>query len=229
MNGRVAAAPERDWARRSTEPELLDQGVSEAEAARSLADIRFVNRWLGGRRALRRAVLPYLQRNARLLDAGCGSADLPALLAARGPQGLLCVGLDLKPAHLQHAPAGIRRVVADVRALPFAPRSFDVVTASLFLHHFDSSEVPEVLRSLHRLARRALVVNDLRRARVPHLFARLVFPLVFHSPVSIHDGLVSIRRGFTPDELRLAFASAGIPQARVDRRFPYRVVAVAEA
>lgn len=231
MTGTSPGAGRRvfDWGTRSTEPELLDLGVGEAETARSLADIRFVNRWLGGRRALRRAVLPYLRPGARLLDVGCGSADLPALLAARGPQGLLCVGLDVKAAHLGQAPPGIRRVVADVRALPFAPGSFDVVTASLFLHHFDSPELPEVLRSLHRLARQALVVNDLRRSRLPHLFGRLVFPLVFKSPVSIHDGLVSIRRGFTSGELRKAFASAGIARARVTRRFPYRLVAVAEA
>ncbi len=214
---------------RSTEAELLDLGVSEAEAARSLADLRFVNRWLGGRQALLRAVLPYLKPGARLLDVGCGSADLPALVAARGPEPLLVVGLDVKAAHLRHAPAPVRPVVADVRALPFRARSFDVVTASLFLHHFDAPELPAVLSSLHALARRALVVNDLRRARVPHLFARVVFPLAFRSPVSVNDGLVSIRRGFTPGELREAFVAAGIPRVRVVRRFPYRLVAVAEA
>lgn len=222
-------APALDLRVRSTEPELLDSGVSEAETARSLADIRFVNRWLGGRRALLRAALPWLEPGARLLDVGCGSADLPALVAARGPERLLCVGLDVKAAHLRHAPASVRGVVADVRSLPFRARSFDVVTASLFLHHFDAPELPGVLRALHALARRALVVNDLRRARVPHLFARLVFPLVFRSPVSVNDGLVSIRRGFTPEELQNAFAAAGIPPVRVVRRFPYRLVAVAEA
>jgi hypothetical protein len=71
-----------------------------------------------------------------------------------------------------------------VRGLPFPPESFDVVTASLFLHHFDAPEVAEVLRTLWAFTRRALAVNDLRRARIPYLFGRMVFPFVFRSRVS---------------------------------------------
>ncbi len=218
-----------DLRERSREPELLDAGVPEAEAARSLADLRFVNRWLGGQRSLLRAVRPYLSRGGRLLDVGCGSADLPSLvLRSRPPSEIMAVGVDLKLAHLREAPRTVHRIVADVRELPFAPRSFDVVTASLFLHHFDGLEVAEVLRALFALARRALVVNDLHRARVPLLFGQTVFPLVFRSPVSVNDGLISIRRAFRPAELREAFAGAGLPQVTIRRRFPYRLVAVAE-
>jgi 2-polyprenyl-3-methyl-5-hydroxy-6-metoxy-1,4-benzoquinol methylase len=140
----------------------------------------------------------------------------------------MAVGLDLKLAHLRKAPPEVHRIVADVRGLPFPPRSFDVVTASLFLHHFDGAEVADVLRSLFALARRALVVNDLHRACVPLLFGRTVFPLVFRSPVSVNDGLISIRRAFRPGELRESFVRAGLPQVSIRRRFPYRLVAIAE-
>jgi 2-polyprenyl-3-methyl-5-hydroxy-6-metoxy-1,4-benzoquinol methylase len=219
-----------DLRRRARDPELLDVGVEAAEAARSLADLRWVNRWLGGRRALVAGVVGNLDgppARASLLDVGCGSADLPALLTASMGGRLLAVGVDVKETHLREAPPVVRRVVADVRALPFASGSFDVVTASLFLHHFDEEEVPSVLSALFRLCRRALVVNDLHRARVPYVFARVAFPLVFRSPVSVADGLVSIRRAFRPAELEAAFASAGI-RVRIRRAFPYRIVAVAE-
>jgi ubiquinone/menaquinone biosynthesis C-methylase UbiE len=217
-----------DFRRRATDPELLDGSVSPEEAARSLADLRFVNRWLGGRRSLLRAVRPYLESGGRLLDVGCGSADLPAYVVRCSPPPLLAIGIDIKPLHLRHAPAAVERVVADVRALPFPPRSFDVVTASLFLHHFDGHDVAEVLRGLFALARRALVVNDLHRARVPFWFGRVVFPLAFRSAVSVHDGLVSIRRAFTPRELLESFRAAGLRGVRIRRSFPYRLVAVAE-
>ncbi len=216
-----------DWSRRATEPELLDLGVDEEEARRSLRDLRFVNRWLGGRRALRRAVLPLLAdlRRPTVLDVGCGSGDLPALLHAE--RGLRVVGLDLKPLHLRQAPRSLRPVAADVRRLPFGPRSFDVVTASLFLHHFDGDEAASVLASLATVARRALVVNDLRRARLPWLFGRLFFPLLFQARVSVDDGLLSIRRSFTPHELAATFRQAGLAGARVERAWPYRLLAVA--
>jgi SAM-dependent methyltransferase len=218
-----------DLSRRATDPELLDEGVPEAEALASLGDIRFVNRWLGNRGQLAAAVLPLLDGapRPRLLDVGCGSADMPAFLAQRAGRALLVVGADIKPLHLKAAPAGVRGVVADVRALPFAPGTFDVVTASLFLHHFDGAEVAEVLKRLYALARRALVINDLRRARVPYVFGRLTFPLLFRSRVSVEDGLLSIRRAFTEAELVDCFAQAGIP-VRVRRAWPYRLLAVAE-
>ena len=218
-----------DFRFRATDPEILDLGVDDEEARRSLADLRFVNRWLGGRRAIGRAVLPHLRAGSRLLDVGCGSADLPAFLIRHAKAPFLAVGLDLKPLHLREAPPEVRPVVADVRHQPFAPRSFDVVTASLFLHHFDAPELPDVLRALFSLSRGVFVVNDLHRARVPYVFSRLFMPLVFKSAVSVNDGLVSIRRAFTPRELTDAFTAAGIARVDVARRFPYRLVAVAEA
>ena len=217
-----------DWSRRSREPELLDAQLPDDEVNRSLADIRFVNLYLGGWRSLRRAVLPLLEGIARplLLDVGCGSADLPELLMRERP-GLRAVGLDRKLLHLLAAPRGVAKVAADVRALPFAPGAFDVVTASLFLHHLDSEDAAMVLRDLFALARRALVVNVLRRARVPYHFGRLAFPVLFRSAVSVNDGLVSIRRGFTRSELLRIFERAGVTGVKVRQQFPYRLVAIA--
>ena len=213
--------------RRSVLPELLDQGVTDEEARRSLGDLRFANRWLGGRRGLLAAVRPHLAPGGRLLDVGCGSADLAAFLRRRLGGGVFAVGVDVKLRHAREAAADVRVVVADVRALPFPDRAFDVVTASHFLHHFDASELTSVLRGLARVARRAVVVTDLRRAAVPLLFGHAFFPLLFASPVSVADGLVSIRRSFRPPELRAAFADAGLPDVRVRSLFPYRLVAVA--
>jgi SAM-dependent methyltransferase len=212
---------------RATERELLDEGVPEPETLRSLGDLRFVNLWLGNRRAVLRAVGPHLPPGGRLLDVGCGSGDVPAFLHERLPGRPSAVGLDVKRLHLTAVPPSVRPVVGDVRRLPFADGSFDVVTASLFLHHFDAPELPGLLAGLHRLARRALVVNDLHRALVPWLFGRAAFPLLFRSRVSVEDGLLSIRRGFRPDELRAAFAAAGLSPVSIRRSWPYRLLAIA--
>ncbi len=216
-----------DLRARATEGELLDAALPEAEVLKSLADLRFVNRWLGSRRGLRRAVARYLPPGGRLLDVGCASGDVTADLYGHLPGPVFAVGVDSKVLHLRQAPGILRRVAADVRRLPFRAGSFDVVTASLFLHHFDAAELAVVLQELARLARRALVVSDLRRALVPYLFGRAVFPLLFETPVSVHDGLVSIRRGFRESELRAAFVAAGLAAVAIRRHFPYRLLAVA--
>jgi SAM-dependent methyltransferase len=216
-----------DLQQRSREPELLDAGVSEEETALNLADLRLVNRFLGSRHHLLAAVRPHVGAGGRLLDVGCASGDLPGFLLDHLAPPSVTVGLDIKTSHLRGLPTPVRPVVADVNALPFPDRAFDVVTASLVLHHFDDEGLGRVLRGLYRLARRALVVSDLRRATIPHLFGQAAFPLLFRSPVSVHDGLVSIRRGFRPDELRRAFEEAGIPAVRIRGHFPYRLLAVA--
>ncbi len=212
--------------RRASGPELLDDGVPEAEALRSLRDLRFVNRWLGDLGAAARAVERQLPERGRLLDVGAASGDLPRRVICKSRGAVFAVGLDAKSLHFRFAPEKLHRVVGDVRALPFAGRSFDVVTASLLLHHFADEELPPLLSSLYGLARRALVIEDLRRARVAYVFGWLLFPLLFRSRVSVYDGLLSIRRGFERDELRAAFLAASLPQATIERRFPYRLLAV---
>jgi hypothetical protein len=152
---------------------------------------------------------------------------VPAFIARAFEGRLTAVGLDLKPLHLEAAPGGVLRVAGDARRPPFRPASFDVVTASLFLHHFDAPDVAPLLRALFALARRALVVSDLQRARLFYAFGRAAFPLMFRSRVSVEDGLLSIRRGFTAAELGSAFAEAGIP-VRIRRAHPYRLLAIAE-
>jgi SAM-dependent methyltransferase len=217
-----------DLSQRATEPEMLDEGVPESEALESLADLRRVNRWLGTHRRLRRATRPFLTSSPRprLLDVGCGSADITERIRRSFPGPLLAVGVDIKLLHLRAAPPSVRRVVADVHALPFPSGTFDVVLASHFLHHFDGGEAAAVLRRLYDLARRALIVDDIRRARVPYVFARSFFPFLLRSRVSVADGALSIRRAFTAPELAAAFAEAGIP-VRIGRVFPYGLLAVA--
>jgi SAM-dependent methyltransferase len=218
-----------DLSRRATDAEELDLGVPDEEALASLGDLRFVNRWLGARGALRQAVLPFLKEAARprLLDVGCGSGDVASFLVRASPRHTLAVGADLKLLHVQQVPPEVKAVVADVYALPFREGSFDVVLTSLFLHHFDGAEAPAVLRKLYALCRRALVITDLRRARVPYVFGRATFPWLLRSRVSLADGLLSIRRAFNDHELRAAFVEAGIPHVRIRRVFPYRLLAVA--
>jgi SAM-dependent methyltransferase len=217
-----------DLRRRATDPEILDGALGEAEARRSLADLRLANRLLGGRHALRRAIRPLLPHCATLLDVGCGSGDLPAWLVTRSGGRLSAFGLDRKLAHARETPPEVIPLVGDVRALPFRDGAFDVVTASLFLHHFDAHELPRVLAELFRVARRGLVINDLRRALVPLCFGRIAFPLLFQSAVSVADGLLSIRRGFRQQELQTAFLEAGLGSPRIRRCLAYRLVATVE-
>ena len=119
-------------------------------------------------------------------------------------------------------------IQADAMHPPFADGSFDYITASLFLHHFQEDEIVELLGSFARIARRAVVINDLVRNLVPYYFIRLISPIFLTSYLTRNDGPVSVLRGFTADELRDLAHRAGIRRYRVERLFPYRFLLLAE-
>jgi len=222
--------------------ELLDLGEgSDADVARNLEDLRRINRFLGGRRviieALDRLITTANLRELSLLDVGTGSADIPGAVAdwcrARGIEAEI-TGLDLSERNLRIARSrlgvndAVRLVRGDSLRLPFADRSVDVVTASLFLHHFEDADVVRLLKDFARVARRAVIVNDLIRHLVPYWFARLSGPLLATSYLTRYDGPASVLRGFTVREMAAHAERAGLKRAHIRRRFPYRLALVAQ-
>ena len=211
--------------------EILDgDGLDPRIVQRSMGDVARANALFGGASALLAELEPTLRSLppvATLLDIGTGLGDIPAQARNRAKGHgveLHTVGLDIAP---ELAAASAEKVdaavCADALRLPFADDSIDVVTCSQVLHHFPGTSGTELLREMNRVARVRVVVSDLRRSwtAAGGLWVAS-FPLFFH-PISRHDGVVSVLRGFTPVELeRLVNQSVGA-NARASRRFAFRV------
>jgi len=195
---------------------LDDPDVSDALRARSLADVARSNTVFGGWSAVRAELANVLdsrsEKSVSLLDVGTGIGDIPALAVetwrARGLT-ITTFGVDTSASLLREArDAGLTPVCADALALPFASKSVDIAICSQTLHHFESHEAVMVIRELDRVARERVIVSDIRRSWLAAAGIWLAsFPLRFH-PVSRHDGVVSVLRGFTPSELRLLVQNA---------------------
>lgn len=212
---------------------LDDPRVPDSIVRRSLRDVATANALFGGTRAVLAELRPLLgsRRGKRLtlLDVGTGAADIPAAarregarfgvdLAAFGADAVECLARTAGP-RLDGA------VCADALALPFANRSVDVVVCSQLLHHFTEPKLGALLREANRVARELVIVSDLRRSWVAAGGIWLAsFPLRFH-PVSRHDGMQSVLRGFTPDELRDHVRRATSLTPVVRRRAGWRVTA----
>ncbi len=215
--------------------ELLDDPrVDPSLATRSLLDVARSNRLFGGQRAVVAALAPLLGQDApgttlHLLDVGTGLGDIPRAVrtyAERRGARVVTIGLELTAVLAGAARAGAGNVLCgDARMLPFATNSIDVVTCSQVLHHFDGPEADALLSELTRVAKRLVVVSDLRRSWLAVGLLWLVsFPLGFH-PVSRHDGIVSILRGYTASELDGIVHQAVNRAPAVRRHLGWRVTA----
>jgi SAM-dependent methyltransferase len=211
---------------------LDDPRTDPALRERSLRDVRRANTVLGGAWAVLRELrrhLPALGPAPTLLDVGTGLADIPSRArrqASRRGVALTAFGVDEAETLARTSLVLLDGAAcADARHLPFADASIDVVICSQVLHHFEDGEIPRILMELSRVARQLVVVSDLRRSWIAAAgFWLVTWPLGFH-PVSRHDGLTSVLRGFTPAELaRLAAEATG--RTPVVRRHPgFRVTA----
>jgi hypothetical protein len=216
--------------------EFLDNPASDsALATRSLIDVAKANALFGGSGAVLAELSPVLSaargtgRTLTLLDVGTGAGDIPE--RARSQAGrlgvpLVTIGLEITAAL---AAASRRRagqaLAGDALSLPVADRSVDIVTCSQLLHHFEEAQAAVVLAELQRVARMRVIVADLRRTWIAAGCLWMVsWALGFH-PVSRHDGVVSVLRGFRGPELDdLVWRATGRHPAVRNRR-GFRVTA----
>jgi SAM-dependent methyltransferase len=203
---------------RSSELELLDgPDLDPAELRRNLREMAMLNRLPGGVGASLRAVSGLLdgRTDAAVLDVGIGSGDFARRLARRRP-GVAIVGLDLRAEVLEVARRnladtnGVALLVGDARAIPLPDGSVDVTHASLLVHHLDPDHVVEALREMRRVARRGIVVNDLRRGRLAFAVTAATVRTLARGAYTRHDGPLSARRAYTLGELDQLAARADL-------------------
>jgi 2-polyprenyl-3-methyl-5-hydroxy-6-metoxy-1,4-benzoquinol methylase len=214
--------------------ELLDDpAADQAVVARSLRNIARANRWFGGVAAVTAGLAATVGDLAAgstltLLDIGTGLGDLPRAAVRWGSRrgvSIVPLGIERNPTAARLATgAGVPTSVGCAGALPVRSRGADVVLVSQVLHHLATDAAVTLLRECDRIARRGVIVADLRRSgTAARLFALGALALGF-DPVTRADGVTSVRRGYSEDELRALLRRAEVP-GRVVRRPGFRLLA----
>lgn len=214
----------------------MDQpGLQPALHVQALNGLARINRISASDRILWRPLAALARANPgqtiRVLDIASGGGDVPIRLLQRARRAglvLQLTGVDASATAVAHARAYAKRSGAavefatlDVLHEPL-PTGFDVLTASLFLHHLDDPEATALLRRMGAAARRLVLVNDLVRSRLGYLAAWLGTRVMTRSPIVHVDGPRSVEAAFTIAEAQRLAEMAGLFGASVTRRWPWR-------
>jgi 2-polyprenyl-3-methyl-5-hydroxy-6-metoxy-1,4-benzoquinol methylase len=208
----------------------------------ALAGLRRINRVS---RAADHILLPIVDlisrqnpRRLSMLDIACGGGDVPISVA----QGIQRLGVQVDLTLLDRSATAIqqagnmaaaqgiacRGVQADaIGELPYLPA--DVITNSLFLHHVEEPEkVVALLARMREMARRMVVISDLRRSRRGWVAAWTGCRLLSRSRIVHHDGPASVRAAWTLHELSRFAENAGMEGVKIHSCWPFRLLLVWE-
>ncbi len=210
---------------RSTKLEKIDLGPSHYTSKQyqnCLYQLDRVGRFLGGDRASFWAFKQLKTSPKSILDVGCGGGLFTQRLAKSYPQATV-TGIDLSheaidfaKRHLpsDKAPSRVHFLVPDSTHLNYPTHSFDVVTTTLMCHHLKDSELITFLKQAIRVAKHAVIINDLHRHSLAWLGFAAIMPFLFPNRLVWHDGLLSIRRSFTCIDWISLLNEADIPLNR---------------
>jgi 2-polyprenyl-3-methyl-5-hydroxy-6-metoxy-1,4-benzoquinol methylase len=123
--------------------------------------------------------------------------------------------------HNAHHPQ-IRFQAANVLDASFGQQQFDVIIATLFVHHFPQPTLVALFRQWKKQALVGIVINDLHRHALAYHSIRWLTRLFSRSGMVKYDAPLSVRRGFLRSELEHALREAGIEKYELRWRWAFR-------
>ncbi|MDU0369690.1 methyltransferase domain-containing protein [Hymenobacter endophyticus] len=226
-----------DFSRRATQLELMDDlTLASDELRQNLDELETINTWLGGYapvlNALQRLRLQFPpSRPLRIADLGSGGGDTLRQIARWARQQGVAVeltGVDANAFMLEYARQKcqnypeIRFVQADIFSPEFQQQPFDIMTASLFCHHFSDGELARMLAQWQRQAGLAVIINDLHRHPLAYYSIQALTRLLGGSRLVRHDAPLSVARAFTRTDWQQLLAVAGITRYELRWRWAFR-------
>jgi trans-aconitate methyltransferase len=222
------------FAIRSDQQEMMDDLACSGPAVRqTLHELEVINSWLGGNAVTLEGVAHLIggippETAVKVADLGCGSGDIAErvrrLLLSKGLRPVV-IGIDAN-ANIVHIAKenhpDVHFDAINIFSDEFARLRFDIVTATLFFHHFDSHRLAAFIRQLLGQARVGIVINDIHRHWFSFHSIRLLTRLFSRSAMVRHDAPVSVLRAFSRQELEDILAEAGVKRYTIRWRWAFR-------
>ncbi|MEJ2004066.1 MAG: methyltransferase domain-containing protein [Cyclobacteriaceae bacterium] len=207
---------------RSNEPELMDDLQSSGPVIdQTLRELATINRLLGGNHVTLLGLKDLINTSdpLQVIDIGCGGGDMLILMAdwarKRG-LNISFIGVDANPNIIEYARRNTRDYkeidycCCDIFASRYRELKCDIVTATLFTHHFTDKELIELFTTIRNQARVGLVINDIHRHWFAYHSIKVLTRIFSKSEMVRNDAAVSVKRSFLKNELSNILYKSGI-------------------
>ncbi len=201
---------------RSSEKELMDDLSFDGPIIeQTLRELETINKWLGGNYVTVQAIKKLVasqpaKKSWRIVDLGCGSGDMLRLIAKWARNAgveVELMGIDANP----HVVNFAKNNTKDFHEITYSPTNIfseefakleaDIITATLFMHHFSNEELILLFKTLKKQAGVGIAINDLHRHWFAYHSINLLTALFSRSPMVRNDAGVSVLRSFRRHEL----------------------------
>lgn len=213
-----------DFSRRSRQKELMDDlNCSGATLEQTLRELKTINRWLGGNKVTTDGLTSLFKRSPQpiyqVADIGCGGGDMIQVMhdwAKKKHFNVDFSGIDANRNIIELASVRlnektpVRWQVQNVFSEEFRKEKVDVLTCTLFTHHFTDEELVDLLIAFRQKARLGIVINDLHRHRLAYHSIKWLTRLFSKSEMVKHDAPLSVLRSFSRKDWENVLSKAKI-------------------
>ncbi|HYG02321.1 MAG TPA: methyltransferase domain-containing protein [Chryseosolibacter sp.] len=226
-----------DLSIRSNESEVMDDLQSSGEIIGvTLRELETINLLLGGNYVTIDGVRKLLKKRSRaqeivIGDVGCGSGDILKLIRKwlnRNGWKARLMGFDANENIAQYATAhtdpndGITYHAVDIFSEEFKNLRFDIVTGTLFFHHFKDDQLAKFFRQLKSQVRIGIIINDIHRHWFAYYSIKWLTRAFSKSSMVINDAPLSVARAFKKNDLINILSQAGIANYTIRWMWAFR-------
>lgn len=224
------------FTQRSTQKEIMDDlKVGGEELTQTLKELRTINKLLGGNyvttSAIQRFRKIFPQEDYTIADVGCGGGDMLKVMADWAyKKELPCsfIGIDANPNIIRLAKKqleeykNVKFEQANVFSENFISQPVDIITCTLFTHHFTDEELIHLLSSFKNMSKLGVVINDLHRHPLAYYSIKLLTRFFSKSEMVKNDGPISVLRSFRRKDWTQILSKAGFDHVEISWNWAFR-------
>ncbi len=201
----------------------------------TLRELDFINHWLGGNavtlNSLEKVWRTISKEKITIADLGCGSGEMLRLIArkaSRQNKNVQLTGIDANPNIVAYAQKqsvdyeNLNFAALNIFSKDFQQQTFDIVIATLFLHHFSDEELTGLFVSLRKQTKIGIIINDIHRHPFAYYSIKWLTSLFSKSSMVKYDAPLSVLRAFKKRELESILEKAGIITYQLQWKWAFR-------